>query len=68
PSRLDWLRMHIERMGGAYIATVTAFLVVNVRVEPAFIPWLLPGLLGGFGIRYFVRKYALEKSRVQAMR
>ena len=68
PSRLDWLRTHIERMGGAYIAAVTAFLVVNVQTEPAFIPWLLPGLLGGFGIRYFVRKYVGEKPRVRVAR
>lgn len=37
---------HIARMGGAYIATVTAFLVVNVKVEPAFIIWLIPTAIG----------------------
>ena len=32
-----WFQNHISRMGGSYIATVTAFLVVN---NPPFIPGL----------------------------
>jgi uncharacterized membrane protein len=43
-----WFQNHISRMGGSYIATVTAFLVVN---NPPFIPglvaWLAPGAIGG---------------------
>lgn len=53
----QWLPLHIVRMCGAYIATFTAFLVVNVTVQPAFIPWLLPTLLGTPLISYFIRKY-----------
>lgn len=34
--------MHLGRMGGASIATMTAIFVVNVRTEPEFIAWLLP--------------------------
>lgn len=37
---------HIGRMGGAYIATVTAFCVVNVRFLPPVLVWLLPTLVG----------------------
>lgn len=37
---------HIAGMGGGYIATLTAFLVVNVSVSPAWLPWLLPTALG----------------------
>jgi uncharacterized membrane protein len=44
-----WFQNHISRMGGSYIATVTAFLVVN---NPPFIPdlvaWIAPGAIGGF--------------------
>lgn len=61
-SKNDWLLMHISRMCGAYIATLTAFLVVNIKVEPAFIPWLLPTALGTPFIAYFIRKYRTKKS------
>jgi uncharacterized membrane protein len=38
-----WLRKHIGMMLGAYIATITAFLVVNItNVEPAWLIWLAP--------------------------
>ena len=46
-----WFQNHISRMGGSYIATVTAFLVVN---NPPYIPglvvWIAPGVIGGFFI------------------
>ncbi len=60
-SSSDWLRLHIGRMCGAYIATCTAFLVVNVHVQPAFIPWLLPVAIGTPLISYFIRKYTVKK-------
>jgi uncharacterized membrane protein len=44
-----WLLMHLQRMTGAYIASATAFLVVNAKYipfeMPAFIFWLLPTVL-----------------------
>lgn len=56
-----WFQNHIARMGGAYIATVTAFLVVN---NPPYIPglvvWIAPGVIGGMIIgrtrRYYKKK------------
>lgn len=33
---------HLTRMLGGTIAAVTAFTVVNVRMEPAFMVWLAP--------------------------
>lgn len=41
-----WLFDHISRMGGSYIATTTAFLVVNIHFQPAWIVWLLPTAVG----------------------
>ena len=41
-----WLFDHISRMGGSYIATTTAFLVINVRFQPEWIIWLLPTAIG----------------------
>lgn len=37
---------HIGRMGGAYIATVTAFVAVNVHFLPLALVWLLPTAIG----------------------
>jgi hypothetical protein len=36
---------HLTRMLAATIATVTAFLVTNVEVEPAIVIWLLPTIV-----------------------
>lgn len=37
-----WLIAHIQRMVGSYIATFTAFIVVNNSFLPDIIAWLLP--------------------------
>jgi uncharacterized membrane protein len=57
-----WFQNHISRMGGSYIATVTAFLVVN---NPPYIPglvvWIAPGVIGGIIISrtraYYHKKF-----------
>jgi hypothetical protein len=36
---------HLTRMLAATIATLTAFLVTNVKVEPALVIWLLPTIV-----------------------
>lgn len=58
-----WFQNHISRMGGSYIATVTAFLVVN---NPPYIPglvvWIAPGVIGGVIIartrRFYMNKFS----------
>lgn len=63
--RLAWLARHIGMMMGAYIATVTAFVVVNVNnVEPAWLPWLLPTMLGVPLMQYWTWKYVRSKQQV----
>lgn len=42
----DWLYTHIGRMGGSFIATSTAFLLINIRFEPRWIVWLAPTFIG----------------------
>lgn len=50
--KLHWFYGHISRMGGSYIATVTAFLVVNNKgIVPDLIAWIAPGVIGGIIIR-----------------
>lgn len=57
------LKRHISRMGGAYIATFTAFLVNNLHTDPAFIAWLLPTLVGTPLIMYFQYKFSPKKRK-----
>ncbi len=40
-----WLLLHLQRMMGAYIASLTAFLVVNFDNRLSFIAWLLPSAI-----------------------
>lgn len=48
--------VHIRNMAGAYIATSTAFLVVNINfVKPGWIVWLLPTAIGTPIIIYYTR-------------
>ena len=63
-----WLLAHLQRMTGAYIASLTAFLVVNAKYFPEYMPaalfWLLPtAILVPFIIRWS-RKYEVRKKAV----
>ncbi|MGD1890418.1 MAG: hypothetical protein ACFB15_07460 [Cyclobacteriaceae bacterium] len=67
----SWIRYHISRISGAYIAACTAFLVNNVQTDPGFIAWLLPTIIGIPLIsvlrrRYFASKRKLTSTRLEA--
>ncbi len=48
---------HISRMGGAYIATFTAFMVNNFSlVLPFYITWFLPAIVGATLINLTIRR------------
>lgn len=57
PKRLRsiWLRLHLGRMLGGYIAASTAFVVVN-QFFPSIYGWFIPGIIGGFVIWYWIKK------------
>lgn len=55
-----WLRQHIARMGGSYIATITAFIVVNNTILPSLMAWLTPSLVGTFFIIYAQKKHRVR--------
>ena len=59
--RNSWIVYHIGRISGAYIAALTAFLVVNVQTDPVFIAWLLPAAIGVPAIFYFQHQYKKKK-------
>ncbi|MBK7959438.1 MAG: hypothetical protein IPK03_15945 [Bacteroidetes bacterium] len=58
--------MHIKRMSGGYIATITAFIVVNNKgYVPDLVGWLGPGIIGGVLIGMAIKKIK-PKSAIQA--
>jgi uncharacterized membrane protein len=58
-----WLTFHLQRMMGAYIASLTAFAVVNAPERASIIPWLLPGALLIPLIVKWTRKYRIPLSK-----
>jgi uncharacterized membrane protein len=40
-----WIKSHGMRMAGAYTATITAFVVVNIHIAQGWILWLLPAII-----------------------
>jgi hypothetical protein len=59
-----WMLLHMTRFLGAYVATVTAFSVVNFQFLPYFWRWLWPTMIGTLGITiwrmYYARKFKSE--------
>jgi uncharacterized membrane protein len=58
-----WLIAHLQRMSSAYIASLTAFVVVNAPNKFSFVPWLLPAAIFVPFIIKWTRKYTFEKSK-----
>ena len=56
-----FLTTHIQRMMGSYIASVTAFLVVNNEILPPVLVWLLPTVVIAPLITIWTRKHKIEK-------
>lgn len=52
-----WLLIHISRMVGSYIASITAFLVVNNTILPGLVVWLAPTVLLTPLIIFWSNKY-----------
>jgi uncharacterized membrane protein len=61
--KMHWWFTHIAGMCGGYIATVTAFVVVNVHLNPGWITWLLPTAIGGPLIFRTIAKYKKQFAR-----
>ena len=58
-----FLTTHIQRMTGSYIASTTAFLVVNNKFLPDILAWLLPTILIVPLIVKWTRKYKVEQKK-----
>lgn len=53
-----WLIKHIATMGGAYISTVTAFLVTSLHIPPQWLVWVTPTFVGSFLIVRATRNWS----------
>ena len=63
PEKNAWLRKHIGMMMGSYIATFTAFLVVNINdFEPAWLLWLTPTFVFVPVMSVYQRKYTRQNA------
>jgi uncharacterized membrane protein len=61
--RMEWWFAHMSGMLGAYIATVTAVLVVNGAFLPPLVRWLAPTVLGTVGVIAWSRHYRRKFER-----
>jgi hypothetical protein len=57
PPPFAWLQHHLQRMIGTFIAATTAFLVVNVKMEPSYLIWLAPTAILNPLIFFWSSKY-----------
>ena len=57
-NKQHWFFTHGARMGGAFAATVTAFIVVNVHIGSfSWLLWILPGVLIGLWTGRILKGY-----------
>lgn len=63
--RMAWLYRHIGFMGGAFIATVTASITVNLTMLPPIIQWLGPTLVGVPMIIHTTNRYRKKFNKMQ---
>ncbi|MBI1267045.1 MAG: hypothetical protein GC193_06380 [Cryomorphaceae bacterium] len=54
-SKKAWLTKHITKMMGAFIASITAFIVAGIGIH-SIIAWLLPSVIGSLYITYSISK------------
>ena len=51
----NWLKLHLGKMTGGYIAAVSAFFVVNT-ILPGIWNWFVPSIIGSGYITYWMMK------------
>lgn len=57
-----WLSNHVSKMVGAFIASVTAFIVAGIGLG-SFVFWIVPTIIGSFYIAYWKRKLKIVEKR-----
>jgi len=61
-NRKNWMYNHMTGMIGGYIATVSAFSVVNFTFLPGVVQWLWPTAVGVPLMLFWIRSYKSKKS------
>lgn len=59
-----WLKLHLGKMMGGYIAAVSAFFVVN-HILPGVWNWFVPGIIGSIYISFWMKK--LKKKKAESL-
>lgn len=59
-----FLTTHLQRMVGSFIASTTAFLVVNNKILPSIIAWLLPTIILVPLIIFWTKKFKVVKENI----
>lgn len=59
----NWLKLHLGKMTGGYIAAVSAFFVVN-QILPGIWNWFVPGIIGSGYITFWMIKLNRKKKPV----
>ncbi|WP_205510784.1 hypothetical protein [Longitalea arenae] len=66
-NKLHWFFTHGGRMGGAFAATVTAFIVVNMQIGSlTWLLWILPGVLIGTWTSLILTRYGKQFQQKKA--
>jgi uncharacterized membrane protein len=65
--KLHWLESHGMRMAGAYTATVTAFIVVNINSPYQWVFWILPTFIIIPIAQRTVNRYTKKPSKIKVL-
>jgi uncharacterized membrane protein len=65
--KLHWLESHGMRMAGAYTATVTAFIVVNINSPYQWVFWILPTFIIIPIAQTTVNSYKKKPSKIKVL-
>ncbi len=58
----SWLRIHISKMLGAFISSITAFIIAGLGYGDVMIAWILPSIIGTIYILYSIRNISGSSS------
>lgn len=61
-AKKNWLKIHLSKMISGYIATVTAFIVVNQWI-PGIWAWFTPIIFGSIYLIYWLNKLNRKKTK-----
>ncbi len=66
PKEVNWFRIHIGSMMGAFIASTTAFVVNALKFLPLLVQWFVSTVILVPLIIYYQRKFAPKKKGQKA--